>query len=220
MLARAFFARRDSTLAPFSCMRLLCICRRKKKKLTGRRADQVHVRECFFPRERGRHRISISLPYAKYQAETNPFIFCAQEKTLRDAFACAPEKKLSLFAYHRGKAIEIIIFYALTRARSEKISTRAEKNLWVTFSERAIHGITVATGLQQCVSEIEFFIVKRVRVPVFSKSADDYEKKIGSRCQMAYNGIIASAHTCQARKDNEQRAKNISKLSFFLYVPE
>lgn len=158
MLARAFFARRDSTLAPFSCMRLLCICRRKKKKLTGRRADQVHVRECFFPRERGRHRISIS-PICKIPGRDQPFYFlCTRKNSARCICMRAREKTLS-FAYHRGKAIEIIIFYALTRARSEKISTRAEKNLWVTFSERAIHGITVATGLQQCVSEIEFFIV-------------------------------------------------------------
>jgi hypothetical protein len=134
--------------------------RAQEKKLTGP-ADQVHVRECFFllymPRP-PRGDVIASIPYAKYQADQPFYFLCARKNSARCICMRAREKTLS-FAYHRGKAIEIIIFYALTnaQARSEKISTRPEKKSlpWVTFSVRAI---TVAL-LRQCVSEIELFIV-------------------------------------------------------------
>jgi len=97
-------------------LRLLCICCKKKN---AKQADQVHV----FFEQRGRHRIH---PRERTYAKHHPlsitlYIFCVQEKTLwvqqqhlhAAAAAQRRQKKLAFFAYHRGKAIEIIIFYTL-----------------------------------------------------------------------------------------------------------
>jgi hypothetical protein len=51
-----------------------------------------------------------SIPYAKYQSQRPTLLFFVRKKKLCEMHLHARREKTLSFAYHRGKAIEIIIF--------------------------------------------------------------------------------------------------------------
>jgi hypothetical protein len=208
--ARVFFSvsRSVSTLAPFSCMRLLCICRAQEKNSRAA-ADQVHVRECFFLRAKQGDVIASHMQNTIGQ----PFYFlCARKNCARawEMHLHARPRKNSLFCISPWESNWNNYFLrADERTLGKNLNPSGKKISAMGDFFRAMHN-NRRSFATMCFGNWTFHCLTRgyhVYIPVFFANPppiNTSQKNLWSRCRARYNGIIASAHT------HAERAKTMS----------
>lgn len=131
----------------------------KEKKTHGPQSRPGACAWVFFsPREGTSSHIHLS-----HMQNTRPrptLLFFVRKKKLCEMHLHARPRKNSLFCISPWESNWNNYFLRSDESTLGKnLNPGGKKSLGDFFRARAIHGITVATGLQQCVSEIEFFIV-------------------------------------------------------------